>query len=157
MSKLPISVGLKSGDKPDVPTLVEPLAPKVLAPIGHAATTTRLMQKQSARQFHNYMLTTGLSVRLTDPTVWSEWIQLQAAVAQRLQKQNQDLRKGFAILVDDYSQLKQANTMSKLMEKQCNLVSQWGALMGSQATNLMELLENVQVDYGYWASQKLAS
>jgi hypothetical protein len=32
---------------------------------------------------------------------------------------------------------------------------QWSALLTSQTTSLVELMENIHVDYGYWASQKL--
>jgi len=74
---------------------------------------------------------------------------------QRLQQQNEAWLKGCAILLQDYVQIKDANTMSKLVEKQYNLVAQWNQLLGSQATNLMGLEENIEVDYGYWASQKL--
>lgn len=155
MSKLPVSIGLKRGYQQGGPAWPVRVTTSLPIPLAHAATATHLMQKQVARQFHNAMLSAGLSMRLSDPEVLGEWMQLQAAVAQRLQQQNQDLGKGCAVLVDDYSQLRQANTMSKLMEKQFNLISQFGALMSSQATNLVELLENVQVDYGYWASQKV--
>jgi hypothetical protein len=157
MSKLPVSIDVKPGYRQDGPSWPVVFSPSLPTPLAHAMTAERLMQKQAARQFHNSLLTAGLSIRLADPEVWGEWLQLQTAVAQRLQKQNQDLGKGCAILADDYSQLRHANTMSKLMEKQFNLVSEWGALISSQATNLVELLENVQVDYGYWVSQKVQS
>ena len=45
--------------------------------------------------------------------------------------------------------------MSKFMEKQCNLMSQSALLMTNQATNFVALMENIDVDYGYWASQKV--
>lgn len=157
MSKLPITIGLKPSYKPDGPVWPALVTSSLPAPLAHAVTTKNLLQRQAARQFHNSLLTAGLAMRMSDPVVWGEWIQLQKAVGQRLQKQHQDLGKGYAILAQDYSQLKQANTMSKLMEKQFNLISQFGALMSSQATNLMELMENIQVDYGYWASQKVAA
>jgi len=90
-----------------------------------------------------------------DPQIWSDLLQLQAAVMQRLQQQNRAWLKGCAILMEDYAQIKQANTMSKLVEKQYNLMAQWSLLIGNQATNMIGLQENIEVDYGYWASQKL--
>lgn len=157
MSKLPISVGLKSTDKPGVPAEPAAIATNAVAPLAHAMTTQRLTQKHAARMVHNSTLSLGLATRLWDPVVWNEWMQLQAAVVQRLQLQNLNWRKGCAILADDYAQLRQANTMSKLMEKQCNLMSQSAQLLTSQATNFVALLENIDVDYGYWASQKQRS
>jgi hypothetical protein len=157
MSKLPVSVSLKPSYHPDGPAWPVVFTTSAPTPLTHALTIERLLQKQAARMVHNGLLTAGLTARLGDPQVWGEWMQLQSAVAQRLRRQQQNLGKGCAVLAEDYSQLRHANTMSKLMEKQFNLVSQWNALIGSQATNLIELLENIQVDYGYWASQKVGS
>jgi hypothetical protein len=157
MSKLPVPVGLKSIDNPGVPAEHEALAAGAAAPLAHAMTTQRLAQKHAARLANNGVLSLALTTRFWDPTVWNEWMQLQMAIVQRLQMQGLDWRKGCAILVDDYAQLRQANTMSKLLEKQGNLMSQSTQLLTNQATNFMALLENIDVDYGYWASQKLGS
>ena len=113
------------------------------------------MNNHTARILKNEVFTAGLATRLTDPQVWGESLQLQSAVVQRLQQQNQDWLKGCAVLMQDYAQIKHANTMTKLVEKQCNLVLQWSQLLSNQATNLIGLMENIEVDYGYWASQKL--
>ena len=155
MSKLPVVVGLNSIEKPGVPPEHALIAAGAMAPVAHAMTTQRLAQKQAARALSNGALTLGLAMRLWDPVVWSEWMQLQAAVVKRLQMQAQDWKQGCAILAEDYAQIRQANTMSKLMEKQCNLMSQSALLMTNQATNFVALLENIDVDYGYWASQKV--
>ena len=157
MSKLPVSVSLKPSYQPEGPAWPVVFTTNLPTPLTHALTIERLMQKQAARMVHNSLLTAGLTARLGDPQVWGEWILLQSAVGQRLRTQQQILGKGCAVLAEDYSELRHANTMSKLMEKQFNLASQLGALISSQATNLVELLENVQVDYGYWASQKVGN
>lgn len=155
MTKLPIPVGVNSIDKPGVPVLHEHAPSRNLAPLGHALKANTLAHRQATRVLHNSLLSAGLAARIGDPVVWSEWLQLQAAVMQRLHQQHQDWRKGCAILAEDYAQIQHANTMSKLAEKQSNLVSQWALLLTSQATSLVTLMENVHVDYGYWASQKL--
>jgi len=125
------------------------------ATFGHAMTAYTLMNNHTARLLKNQVVTAGLATRLMDPQIWGESQQLQSAVVQRLQQQNQDWLKGCAILMQDYAQIKQANTMTKLIEKQCNLMLQWNLLLTNQATNLLGLMENIEVDYGYWASQKL--
>ncbi|WP_028103683.1 hypothetical protein [Pseudoduganella violaceinigra] len=147
MSKLPISVGMNSIDKPG--------ESKALVPLDGAANTGTLMQRQVTRMLHNGMLSAGLVTRIGDPVVWGEWMQLQAAVMRRLNQQNLNWSKGCEILANDAAQIRHANTMSKLAEKQCNLVSQWALLLSSQTTDLVTLMENIHVDYGYWASQKL--
>ncbi|WP_426171520.1 hypothetical protein [Pseudoduganella sp. R-34] len=151
MSKLPVSVGLKSIDKPGVPALRESRA---IAPLAVSIKAGRLAQRQASRMLHNSVLSAGLASRFGDPQVWSEWLQLQAAVMQRLHQQNLDWRQGCAILAEDYALIRHANTMSKMVEKQGNFFSQWTLLLTNQATSLFELMENIHVDYGYWASQK---
>lgn len=141
--------------KPGVPALHEVTAQAVPAAIEHALTTYALLNRRLARTANNGLFTTGLATHFMNPQTWDELLQLQSAVMQRLQQQNQAWLKGCAILMQDYIQIKQANTMSKLVEKQCNLMMQWSQLLSSQATNLMGLQENIEVDYGYWASQKL--
>ncbi|WP_332855560.1 hypothetical protein [Duganella sp. S19_KUP01_CR8] len=156
MSKFPITVGSNSIEKKEgVVAESMALAANTFAPLAHAMTTQRLVQKDATHLVNNGAMTMALAAKLWDPVVWSEWTQLQAAIAQRLYTQNQDWHKGCAILVEDYGQIRQANTMSKLVEKQGNLVSQSAALLTSQTTNFMALLENIDVDFGYWASQKL--
>ncbi|WP_426344758.1 hypothetical protein ACN9MU_14240 [Pseudoduganella sp. R-32] len=151
MSKLPVSVGLKSIDKPGVPALRDSRA---IAPLAVSIKAGTLAQRQASRMLHNSVLSAGLASRFGDPQVWSEWLQLQAAVMQRLHQQNLDWRQGCAILAEDYALIRHANTMSKMVEKQGNFFSQWTLLLTNQATSLFELMENIHVDYGYWASQK---
>ena len=57
-------------------------------------------------------------------------------------------------LAEDYSQLRQSNTLSKYVEREYNLVAQWGALLSDQAAQMAGLMENIQVDYGYWLAQQ---
>ncbi|HEY0588976.1 MAG TPA: hypothetical protein VGD52_22770 [Pseudoduganella sp.] len=154
MSKLPVSVGMKTIDKPGVPALREPPAARALAPLANSMKAHTLVQRQAARLLHNSVLSVGLASRLADPQVWGEWVQLQGAIMQRLHQQNLEWRKGCAILADDFALIRHANTMSKMAEKQGNLFSQWTLLLTNQATSLFELMENIHVDYGYWASQK---
>lgn len=151
MSKLPVSVGMKSIDKPGTAGTRHPRA---LAPLENAMKANALVQRQAARMVHNTVLSAGLASRLADPQVWSEWVQLQAAVMQRLHQQNLAWRHGCAVLAEDFALIRNANTMSKMAEKQGNFFSQWTLLLTDQATSLFELMENIHVDYGYWASQK---
>lgn len=157
MSKLPVTIGRRDLTRQNVPALHEIGARSTSAHLAHATTTNALLHKHAARILNNGMLTAGLLAHSMDPQVWNEAMQLQAAVTQRLQEQNQNWLKGCAILMDDYAQLGQANTMSKLVEKQCNLVTAWNQLLTIQTTNLIGLMENIEVDYGYWASQRVQS
>lgn len=155
MSKFPITTRMNALDASGFVAESAAIASNATAPLAHAATAQRLLQKDATHLVNNGALTLALAARLWDPVVWSEWTQLQAAVIERLHAQHENWHKGCAILIEDYGQLRQANTMSKLVEKQSNLLSQSADLMTSQATSFVALLENIDVDYGYWASQKL--
>jgi hypothetical protein len=155
MSRIPLTVSPRALAVADTPALHEVAARKAAAPLEHAATAGRLMQRQVARTVSNGMLTAGLAPLFGDPEIWRESMQIQAAIMERLREQQDDLLKGCAILIDDYSQIHRANTISKLVEKQCNLLTQWSELLTVQSTNFMALLENIEVDYGYWASQRM--
>lgn len=157
MTKLPPTLVQSDPTEPSVPVLHEIATQAAPATLGHALKAHSLLNNRTTRLVNNGLVTAGLATHLMDPQVWEESLQLQKAVMVRLQQQNQDWLKGCAILMQDYAQIKQANTMSKLVEKQCNLVTQWSQLLTSQATNLMGLMENIEVDYGYWVSQKVRS
>jgi len=89
-----------------------------------------------------------------DPAVWAELQAMQASVVQRLQKQHRDWVDGLTELAEDYSEFRQSNTLSKYVEREYNLVAQWGALLSDQAAQTAGLMENIQVDYGYWLAQQ---
>ena len=157
MSKYPVAVGLTSNHQPDLAAEASALAASAATHVEHARTAQRLAQKYAASMVNNGALSLALAARLWDPAVWSESMQLTAAVGQRLHQQGLNWRQGCTILLEDYGQLRQANTMSKLVEKQCNLTLQLGQLLSGQATDFLGLLENIDVDYGYWASQKTSA
>jgi hypothetical protein len=136
----------------EVQKIDSPATPSI---VRHAQTASTLLTRGAARAFGNGLATAGLAPHLLNPQTWDELLQLQGAVVRRLQQQNQDWLNGCAALAREYDRLKGANTISKLAEQQFNLVAQWGKLVSDQATSLIELQENISVDYGYWASQKL--
>lgn len=40
----------------------------------------------------------------------------------------------------------------KYVERECDVMGQWNALISQQITNWTELMENIQTDYDYWIS-----
>lgn len=141
--------------KPDPTPLQEVATLAPPAAMEHAQTVGTLLSRRTTRVMSNLTTSAGLAPQAMNPQTWVELQQLHQAVMQRLQQQNQSWLEGCAALVKEYAQIKNANTMSKLIEQQCNLVGQWGQLLGTQATNLMGLQENIEVDYGYWVSEKV--
>lgn len=51
---------------------------------------------------------------------------------------------------------KKVNTASKLVSQEFNVMAQALVLLGLQTTGFVELMENINVSYGYWLKQKLA-
>lgn len=91
---------------------------------------------------------------LFDANDWRELQAMNQSVVQRFRQQQQGWLDGFAALAQEYSQSRQANTLSKYVEQEYDLVAQFGALVADQTAQLAGLLENIQVDYGYWMAQQ---
>lgn len=124
------------------------------APFRHMQTIMNLSSQWAARNANNSAISAGLLPAAFDADTWKELLAMQAAIIQRLQDQQKSWVDGINSLGQEYAQIKQANTMSKYAEQQFNLLAQFGQLVSAQATALMGLQENIQVDYGYWAAQK---
>lgn len=125
------------------------------AVIAHAQAAHNLLCRSAARTVGNCIGTAELVPQMMNLETWEELLQMQSAITERLQQQNEAWFKGVARLMKDYAQLKRANTMTKLFEQQFNIMGQWGQLLSVQTTNLMNLQENIEVDFGYWVAQKV--
>lgn len=163
------------------PIKTEPINPALAAtvepvhtPVGFAAFCAALPRANlgAQKQLNNSQvlfsdrwvrsLNTGFNAsnlwqRSLEASTWSEFLDMQVAVGKRLQQQQENWFTGLAGLVEEFGELKRANTMSKIIEQQCNLMAQFGLLMQNQTTNLLELQDNIEISYGYWASEKLKS
>jgi hypothetical protein len=88
---------------------------------------------------------------------WSALLEMQHALQDQLQEQTIDWFKGLAAWGRECAQIRAANTMSKMVEQDFNLMAQFGQLVSDQATNLANIFESAQVGYAYWVSEKLNS
>lgn len=120
----------------------------------HGQKAQLLLQQMLARGMANQVATATVLPMQFDADTWNELVSMQRAVADRLSQQQRDWAQGLTEIVQDYSRLRLANTLSKFIEQEYNLGAQLGALMTSQVSQFVDLLENVQVDYGYWIAQK---
>lgn len=78
----------------------------------------------------------------------------EAALDQCLTLQAQWL-DGLDELGHEMGEVRHANTVSKFVDQEMNLVQQSVMLVSAQATASARLLENIQVNVGWWLSQKL--
>lgn len=144
--------------KPTVPAApaaanAAPLSP-LHAPLVHAQKMNALLGQVAMRSAGTQMALACTLPWHLDSQTWQELQAMQAAVWKRLEQQQAEWVKGCQLLMQDYAQLKQANTLSKVVDQEYDFFSQFGALLTSQASAMAGLIENIQVDLGYWVSQK---
>ena len=123
-----------------------------------------LLRAQKLHWLAQQMAWRGASVQATaaatlpwhagDVATWQEWWALQSAVATRLQAQQQAWVDGCTALWQDYSQLGRVNTVAKAMDQEFGIAARFGALVKDQMADFAELVENAQVNWAYWLSQK---
>ncbi len=102
----------------------------------------------------NQIAATQLLFSRPSPQLWEEMSAMQMAVLQRMHEQQEEWLKGIGGVLTEYSEMKQANTLSRLLEQECNMASQLGSLATSQMTAWIGMLENIQIGYSWWLNQK---
>lgn len=143
------------------PALLAP--PAAQSPLPHPPVVEHMLKRHSllsrhlAQTAHNGWTTAALLPFATQPQTWQELFQLQQAVLQQMEQLHQGWTSGWTSWLGEFAQLKRVNTMSKLVEQEFNLAAQFVLLLQGQATDWTSLQENVEVNYGYWLSEKLSS
>ena len=136
------------------PSVTAPVVPT--APLMRAQKMNLMVGQLLARSVSNQVSSAAVLPVSFDADTWGELSQIQQAVIRRIQQQQKDWVQGCENIAQEYSQLKLANTMSKFVEQEYNIVAQFGTLLSNQAASWFGLMENIQVDYAYWISQKQA-
>jgi hypothetical protein len=127
------------------------------AALQHAQTFAMLMSQAAARFAGNGAASAALVPLAGRADTWAELFAMQAAVWQRTWQLQQEWLQGWAGWLQEYADLKRANTLSEHLEQQYNLVAQVGSLLKDQAADVLNLQENIQVGYGFWVAQKAAA
>ncbi|RDK05017.1 hypothetical protein [Cupriavidus lacunae] len=116
-----------------------------------------LMNGWALRTAGTGVKTLNLAPFSMDAQVLTELFQLQSAIVLRLQAQQQGWMLGWTAWLQERAQVKRANTMSKLVEQELDLLSRFGLLLSNQMVDLVTLQENIEVNTGYWVAQTLAA
>ncbi|ACC74589.1 hypothetical protein PPMP20_38840 [Paraburkholderia phymatum] len=111
----------------------------------------------AARSATNGIDTARLFAFGINPETWRELAQMQQAIVERLTLQQQSWMQGWAAWNRERAEIRGANTVTKLVEQEFNLIAQIGQLFIDQTTNLIALQENIEVSYAYWLNQKLGA
>jgi hypothetical protein len=126
-----------------------PLAARHAAP---APRHSQLLGNLASRHQHNLGASLALLPALAHSHTWYSLAQLQAASLQKLIAQQDSWLAQWQGWLHSAGQLQQANTVSKLLEQEINLALRAVQIVGQQAVDLASLQENLEVNYGYWAS-----
>jgi hypothetical protein len=136
-------------------TLQEALPAAQPVALQQAQTLGTLVGQSAARSAANSAATATVLTLASRADTWSELQSLQGAALQRLQLLQRGWLQGWTAWWQEFADLKRANTMSEHLEQQYNLAAQAGELIKDQIADVLNLQENVEVDYGYWVAQKL--
>ncbi|UTH73192.1 hypothetical protein [Chromobacterium sp. IIBBL 290-4] len=113
------------------------------------------LSNQAVRALQNWQATLGLLPVAHEAETWQSLVQLQFSAHQKLVEEYGNLLNSWAVWLQRFPQLQQANTLSKLAEQEVDLVMRAIQLQGNHWINLSDLLENFQVNYAYWAHLQL--
>ena len=98
--------------------------------------------------------TAALPALALDGAAVGEGVAMTEAIAKQWLSLHAQWVDGLAELAQEMGQFRHANTMSKYVDQEVNLVQQSLALVSNQATATVRLLENIQVNVAWWLSQR---
>jgi hypothetical protein len=116
-----------------------------------------LMAGWAARSAATHIAAARLFAFGMNTQTWTELLLLNEAAWQRGWKLQENWLRGWKAWSQECRRVRRANTMSKFVEQEFDLLAQLGHLLSDQATDLVTLQENIDVDYGYWVNEKLKS
>ena len=122
----------------------------------HAERATALQREWAVRAMANANASAQLFALGIDLDSWQDLLLMQQAAWRRLMMLQNGWTQAWRTWVVYSDQIRGANTMSKLVEREGNIVAQFVSLMTSQATDWVGLQENIHVGYSYWVSEKLS-
>lgn len=133
----------------NLPAVVPPL------PLGRLNAWQELITQSVTRQMQSCQALVRLAMQpQKDASLLTESLAIQAAVMKRLATQQAQWLEGLQAIASEAASVKKVNTLSKLMDQESDLYARFSALLASQATATMELIESVQISVGYLVEQK---
>jgi hypothetical protein len=128
---------------------------RAAAPIQHASSNARVQTDRAARAVSTAIGTARLAATGLDAATLDELLAFRDAVLARYRTLGTAWSNDWANWYDYVSNIKGTNTMSKLAEKESNILCQFAQMIGTHMRDLVTLQENVEVNYAYWLTQKL--
>jgi hypothetical protein len=130
-------------------------APDALTSVPYGVKHLSLLGGLLAQTASSGVDTAKLLTTRFDATTVADLLDIQKALIKRFGELNQNWRSGLTAWGQQCLEIKAANTLSKVVEQECNLVGQLGTLVTKQISDVTSLLESTQVGYAYWLSERL--
>jgi len=140
----------------DLPRAQARLAASALpmVPLARVIALGKLAQHLVATQpVQALQLTAALPALAGDPSVAQEALALAIAMTRQWVSLHAAWVDGLAEIAREMSEVREANTVSKFVDQEVNLVQQGLSLVSSQTTATIRLLENFQVNLAWWANR----
>lgn len=133
-------------------------APLPMVPVARAMAAQSLFTHlASSQSTQAWQAATALPTLAFDVSGAQEALALGEAVAQQCMSLQAQWLQGLTELTQGMGEMRQVNTVSKYVDQEMNLVQQSLALVSNQAAATARLMENIQVNVGWWLSQRAAA
>lgn len=130
-------------------------APVAATPVAAPLRRSVLVGELATRSTANAVGTAQLLSENPDSDTIGELYEMQGAFVKQIWKIDQDWRAGLLRIYENSLLLRKANTLSKVIEQDCNLFGQYGDLVTNTVTSMATLIDNSTVGYSYWLSKKI--
>lgn len=128
--------------------------------LGHFEKAAKIQADWLGRNATESMKAVQLFANTQNQDKWralrDELFAMNTEATRRFSEFQKDWTKGWMEWVAESSQPKTANTASKLVSQEFDVMSQALILLGLQSAGFVELMENINVSYGYWLNRKLS-
>ena len=144
-------------------TLTAPSATKQPSPrtrvpsLDHALKAQAIQNDRAVRAADSAKATAELLFHGLNPENLKDMLDLQQSAWRRFSALQQGWVTDWLGWFAYADKIKGANTMSKLVEMESNILTQATQLFGNQISGLVALQENIEVDYSYLVRQILAA
>lgn len=129
--------------------------PKTFVPqLDHAAQALELHGDRAARVANAAVATAQLFADGVSSTSLNELMDMGVAIHHRAAKMQLNWARNWMEWLSYAQQIDNANTMTKLAEREGNTVAQAMDLISGQVQDVLGLMETVEIGYLYWVTQK---
>ena len=143
-------------DPVTLPVTQQPSPKTHLPALDHAQKARAILSDRAVRLADTTSTTAQVLLSGRGAEAMKETRDLQRAAWRRYAALQKNWAAQWAGWFDYADRIKGANTMSKLVEMESNILAQAAELLGTQITSLVTLQENIEVDYTYLMKQILA-